>query len=343
MIFLITHLVSLDVEAATVKVPSSDITYQLSGTRMLLANNSIDTSDVNNYSYYEGSLLVGFQLPNKYIGDYLTGVCNLTVNFPSSAGSTVYLNYYNGFETSVISDAMSIVPFYVGTNTVSLQFRFNNYYASEASIFTTLYIHGIRNDNSIGVRTYTNTLSYASAGVSLKASDTPFNTDEVKTVELKEGHYVINDDGSYTYVEETKTENLDDGGLFSRLFNAITSIPQKIVEGFKSLFIPSNDYFSDWFDDLNAFFTDHLGFLWQPIEWTVSVVSAFLGSGGSTTLTFPGFSIMGYQIWNDVQVDLAQIWGEIPVQDYIYMATDLIIIGSIVALVYKKYEEVMTG
>lgn len=339
---------SISVEAASTNVTEEDLTARKFGTTLLYLSGGVDTTDLNGTvsttrgtASYLGSCSLGLVLPKK--GVYYTGVVNLTVKHTPSAGSLPCSMQFLEADTGYSDGSYSVYVYGITSTTTNFQIRFYNYYAAENTCYINVKYQGRATQTSsiYMPETMSYTLTTTFSGVSL-SYDTG-SMGEKSNIEYKEGEYVQQDDGSYSYEESSHSETKDQGGVFSTIINAITSIPKKIVEGFKALFIPSNDYFSDWFDDLNTFFTEHLGFLWQPIEWTISVINAFLGSGGSTTLTFPGFSIMGQQVWPDIEFDLNTIWGQLPVQDYIYMATDLIIIGAIINLVYRKYQEVMTG
>ena len=330
---------SINVEAASTNVTADDLSIVNAGSTLLYLSGGVDTTNANgtvsstfgNASYL-GSCSLGLVLPER--GVYYTGVVNLKVQHSPKAASLPCSMQFLDAGTGYSDGSYSVYTWGIYSDTTYFQLRFYNYYAAEDTCYFNVKYQGrVQQTKSVFLpETMSYTLTTSLAGVGLR-----YDT------EYTEGEYVQQDDGSYKYEESEQGGTKDQGGVFSTIINAITSIPKKIVEGFKALFIPSNDYFSDWFDDLNSFFTEHLGFLWQPIEWTISVINAFLGSGGSTTLTFPGFSIMGQQVWPDIEFDLNTIWGQLPVQDYIYMATDLIIIGAIINLVYRKYQEVMTG
>lgn len=87
------------------------------------------------------------------------------------------------------------------------------------------------------------------------------------------------------------------GSFFSNLINAVVS-----------LFMPSSDEFNDFFTRLNAFFEDHFGFLFAPFKYFNMLITWTFTNDGlatSTALTFPGFSIMGYEVWPSMTYDLA--------------------------------------
>lgn len=74
------------------------------------------------------------------------------------------------------------------------------------------------------------------------------------------------------------SENFEDKscGMICKL----GKIPGKIIDGFvdglKSLFIPDDDYFTDWFNELKLFFEQKLGFLLTPFEIIIDFINRFL-------------------------------------------------------------------
>lgn len=54
---------------------------------------------------------------------------------------------------------------------------------------------------------------------------------------------------------------------------ALSALGNFIIEGLKGLFIPSDEFFSTWFNDLYEFFSDRLGFLMLPVDLVVDFCS----------------------------------------------------------------------
>lgn len=78
-----------------------------------------------------------------------------------------------------------------------------------------------------------------------------------------------------------------------------------LVDTILGIFIPSSEEMSDLFDQLNQFFSDTFGFLYYPFDFLIQAFDVFLNSDSSTGITFPGFSIMGYEVWSDMTYDIA--------------------------------------
>lgn len=118
-----------------------------------------------------------------------------------------------------------------------------------------------------------------------------------------------------------------------------------IIEGLKSLFIPSNEYFKSWFDGMYSFFHDRLGFLMLPIDILIKFVNMFQSAGGGFSgVPFPEFKwIDGTVIIpsQTVQFDfLTTEWGK-DIQTKLYFVGDVIMIGALLALMHRKMEEVL--
>lgn len=118
-----------------------------------------------------------------------------------------------------------------------------------------------------------------------------------------------------------------------------------IIEGLKSLFIPSDEYFKSWFDGMYSFFHDRLGFLMLPIDILIKFVNMFQSAGGGFSgVPFPEFKwIDGTVIIpsQTVQFDfLATEWGK-DIQTKLYFVGDVIMIGALLALMHRKMEEVL--
>lgn len=118
-----------------------------------------------------------------------------------------------------------------------------------------------------------------------------------------------------------------------------------IIEGLKSLFIPSDEYFKSWFDGMYSFFHDRLGFLMLPIDILIKFVNMFQSAGGGFSgVPFPEFKwIDGTVIIpsQTVQFDfLTTEWGK-DIQTKLYFVGDVVMIGALLALMHRKMEEVL--
>lgn len=118
-----------------------------------------------------------------------------------------------------------------------------------------------------------------------------------------------------------------------------------IINGLKSLFIPSDDYFKAWFDDMYAFFNDRFGFLMFPVDLLVKMVNLYLGADSSFSgVPFPEFKwIDGTVIIPAQSVQFTFLetdWGK-DIQTKLYFVGNIIMIGALLSLMHRKFEEVL--
>lgn len=120
-----------------------------------------------------------------------------------------------------------------------------------------------------------------------------------------------------------------------------------IIDGLKSLFIPENEYFSNYFDELNNWFSDRLGFLYYPLDVLFDLLNRFLSlSSENLVINIPEIKepttdtvLIKNQTFdfntlleNEVLKNLHNIY---------LIIVDAIICFGVVNLLYKKYEEVI--
>lgn len=118
-----------------------------------------------------------------------------------------------------------------------------------------------------------------------------------------------------------------------------------IIEGLKSLFIPSDEYFKSWFDDMYSFFSDRLGFLMLPIDLLVQLVGIYTGADSSFAgIPFPEFKWLDGTVIIPAQTVgftfLETEWGQ-EIQSKLYFVGNVIMIGALLNLMHRKLEEVL--
>lgn len=118
-----------------------------------------------------------------------------------------------------------------------------------------------------------------------------------------------------------------------------------IIEGLKSLFIPSDEFFKSWFDDMYNFFHDRLGFLMLPIDILIKFIEMFQSAGSSFSgIPFPEFKWLDGTVIipaQSVQFEfLSTSWGK-DIQTKLYFVGNVIMIGALLALMHRRLEEVL--
>lgn len=141
-------------------------------------------------------------------------------------------------------------------------------------------------------------------------------------------------------------EQIDnDNANTDKVTGAIEAHGNFIIEGLKGLFIPSDEYFKTWFDDMYKFFNDRLGFLMLPVDLLVRFADMYASAGSSTAgFPFPEFKWMDGTVLipgQTVQFDFLQSdWGK-GIQSKLYFVGNLIMIGALLSLMHRKFEEVL--
>ena len=117
---------------------------------------------------------------------------------------------------------------------------------------------------------------------------------------------------------------------------------ENITDALASVFIPDEGYFEEYFERLNEFFSDKLGMFYAPIDIFVDVLTAISEGGGSAGITFPQVKWQEYVLIKEQTIDLQSIVDELgDLQGYIYLGTDVIMIGGVVYLLQNKLREVL--
>lgn len=163
---------------------------------------------------------------------------------------------------------------------------------------------------------------------------------------------IANNSDIYAVVEEIDSSSREQTSQIVQNANENTSKVEQavekhgnfIIEGLKGLFIPSDEYFKGYFDDLYTFFSDRFGFLSFPIDLLQRLADLFLNSVDvDCVLTLPSFEISGEQLLIEQSFNLTEfLETNFPMLlSALRIVGDCIIIGAFVNLCSKKWDEVM--
>ena len=145
------------------------------------------------------------------------------------------------------------------------------------------------------------------------------------------------------------------GDFFTDLKNSfiesITNLGNAILEGLKSLFIPSDDYFDNLINDLKSYFEQKLGILMVPLQIITLIMDLFSNlKTGSGVLHIPDITIFDVTIISRTDFDLGSYFndflnkvGKYAYPDVYYVCTDVLIIFMLVNFCRKKYNSITTG
>lgn len=80
------------------------------------------------------------------------------------------------------------------------------------------------------------------------------------------------------------------------IWQTIKDLPGKFLDMLKSLFIPGNDYFSNWFNSMKTFFEEKLGFLVTPFDILFSFINNFLDlNDGDAIINIPNITVPNFE------------------------------------------------
>lgn len=149
---------------------------------------------------------------------------------------------------------------------------------------------------------------------------------------------LANDDKNTNLIIQSEQQNTE------QVTGAIEEHGNFILEGLKSLFIPSDEFFKAYFDDLYEWFSDRFGFLSFPIDLLVKFSDLFLSSDETDCiLTLPSFEIMGEQLLQEQSFNLTDFLEEnfMFILTALRMGSSIILIMGFVDLCGDKWDEVM--
>lgn len=144
-------------------------------------------------------------------------------------------------------------------------------------------------------------------------------------------------------ITETNKKIEEGNKTTSNIFKSITdffgSFFKNLINSVISLFVPTAAEMSGLFEQLNQFFSDRFGFLYAPFDYMIRLLGVFTSSTGSTGLTLPGFSIMGYEVWGDQTYDLASdpLVGKIC--EYVRTGTGILLAGYFIMYLQNFFKE----
>lgn len=136
--------------------------------------------------------------------------------------------------------------------------------------------------------------------------------------------------------------------------SAIAALPGKIVnliiEGLKSLFVPSEEDFANLKDQYQDLLAERLGFIWQAGEWITSFGSELLSAlsgGAEAEFKFPGvgFDMAGahYQLIEEQAVDFGSNGIVVVIRPFIGTIVSIVVVGACVNLFHDMVTALISG
>lgn len=151
-------------------------------------------------------------------------------------------------------------------------------------------------------------------------------------------------------IEEQTDAIKENTEVNKNIFQQIIELPGKIIElllnALKSLFIPGDDFLSDYFDELYNWFCERLGFLSYPVQLFVDILDKFLNINWNEPVLnipdisepFTGEKLVSATTFNFNSLLTNDILKN--VHDIYLILVDAVIIFALVNLAKSKFEEV---
>lgn len=121
-----------------------------------------------------------------------------------------------------------------------------------------------------------------------------------------------------------------------------------IIDGIKGLFVPEDDFFSNYFEEIKNWFSDRLGFLWAPFDLLINILNRMLNINFSE----PTFNIPDiYEPFTNQKIISSQDFNFNSmlenkaiktVHDIYLILVDAFIVFNLYKLAQEKLEEVFT-
>lgn len=143
-------------------------------------------------------------------------------------------------------------------------------------------------------------------------------------------------------IQDNQDENANK--ITDKLEETKTGIISGLIDGIKGLFLPSEGYFSELFSRLNDFFKDRFGFLYTPIDLLIRFCDVVMNAGTDFTgIPFPEIAWEGQVVVSaqTVKFDILENPAFAELQKKLYFVTNVIMIGALIALIHRKFDEVM--
>lgn len=122
-----------------------------------------------------------------------------------------------------------------------------------------------------------------------------------------------------------------------------------LVEAIKSLFIPSDEFFTNWATDMNDWLSDRLGILYFPVDMVVKFLEKIgeISDSGNAVISWSNFSFMGADLIKAGSYDLNNLVASNPtiknVHDIYLVFTDVILWLGLCVLAKNTFVDIFGG
>ena len=143
--------------------------------------------------------------------------------------------------------------------------------------------------------------------------------------------------------ELQKEENETSKGILSSITEFFSSFFGNLIDTVISIFVPSQEELMEILDQFVELFSNSFGFLMFPFQLLADFVEIVLHVNQESHFVFPGFSIMGHEIWPDMDVNLLEYEFVLVIFEYVKVGTGTIIIFAFINYVRDFFEKRFGG
>ena len=146
---------------------------------------------------------------------------------------------------------------------------------------------------------------------------------------------------------DTLKELLDFINPFSENF-FVYKLVELFIEGLKGLFVPSDDFFMNWINDMNDWLSVRLGALYYPVDLVTDFLNRIGGisENGSAVISGNGFEFMGAKVIPAFSYDLNSLLSNDTLKNIhdIYLTiVDVILYLCLIVLAKNTFVDIFGG
>lgn len=245
--------------------------------------------DVSNFSQNSGSLFFTFESPARMTADevYFLLYPEKPTQFYPVRLIDIGSNYVPSDQSGSVSAGNTTVIKNVVTNISNTVSNISNQITNTTNTITNT-ITNTTNQIKEAVNQSANQISQTVTNTSNQIKDSVNQSAEKISQTVTNKVNEVN--GTINSVGQKTQEKIDDmqKAVVDKLEDTKTGIITGIIDGLKSLFIPSDDFFKTWFDDMYSFFDERLGFLMLPVDLLVNLIDIVVSADSSNAgIPFP--------------------------------------------------------
>lgn len=262
----------------------------------------------------------------------------------SPMGAEVYLDSFNNSQLNVTNRNWSRISCAYNDGNTYANYSFSGSFVATSTAEKVNFNFPLK-----GSYDYSNGyLTYTISNININVSSDPINEIDIIENNNQNKNDIINNNNQNTQdvinnqdknQQQTNDRLEEVNDTNKSILQILIDLPKTIFDFFIGLFIPDNfDFINGLLDSLS----DKLGFIAQvPIKITDFFINlAKNGVDDINSITMPGFSVLGYDLWQDLEIDLTSIKNVL--SDYIWV-TDSACVVLFIKFLYRLKENFANG